>query len=186
MARAAATGAGAAPAAGADGHDAFEALFRREYGRVLAIARRVVGNPEAAADVTQEVFLAAFRARLAERPNATGWLCAAAAHTAQNHARSARRRGAREAREGRGQALAATIAQDAPEASVERAEERLAVRRLLFALPKRQAAILVLRHSGLTYQEVAQALGLSPASVGTLLRRAEAAMRREWIQHASE
>lgn len=44
----------------------------------------------------------------------------------------------------------------------------------------------MLRHSGLSYLEIAQALSLSPGSVGTLLRRAEVALRKEWIRHAPE
>jgi RNA polymerase sigma-70 factor (ECF subfamily) len=43
----------------------------------------------------------------------------------------------------------------------------------------------VLRHSGLTYAEVAAALGMSPGSIGTTLRRAESALRKELIRHAS-
>ena len=41
------------------------------------------------------------------------------------------------------------------------------------------AAVLVLRASGLSYAEVAQALGVGIGQVGTLLRRAEAALRKE-------
>jgi RNA polymerase sigma factor (sigma-70 family) len=173
---------------GADsqGHDAFDTLFRREYGRVLAIARRVVGDADEAADVAQEVFLGAYGARANERPNASGWLYAAAAHTALNHVRSARRRLAREAREAHAQMAARVSADRGPEGALEYAEQRLQVRRALLALPERQAAILVLRHSGLSYGEVARALGLRASSVGTLLRRAEIAMRKEWQRHASE
>ena len=45
--------------------------------------------------------------------------------------------------------------------------------------------VLVLRHSGLSYAEVAAALDLSPGSVGTTVRRAESALREELIRHAS-
>jgi DNA-directed RNA polymerase specialized sigma24 family protein len=44
---------------------------------------------------------------------------------------------------------------------------------------------LVLRHSGLSYAEVAAALHLSPGSVGTTVRRAESALRKEMDRHAS-
>jgi RNA polymerase sigma-70 factor (ECF subfamily) len=36
---------------------AFEELFRKEYARVVAIARRVVGDADEAEDVAQEVFV---------------------------------------------------------------------------------------------------------------------------------
>lgn len=163
---------------------AFEALFLNEYGRVVAIARRVLGAGEGASDVAQDVFLAAFARDVAARPNSSAWLFAAAAHTALNHLRAQRHRAERQERDARARAAAGAGAD--PARALEAAEERRAVRRLLARLPKRQAAILVLRHSGLSYGEIAQALGLRPGSVGTLLRRAEVALRKEWIRHAPE
>jgi RNA polymerase sigma-70 factor (ECF subfamily) len=44
---------------------------------------------------------------------------------------------------------------------------------------------LVLRHSGLSYAEVADALDLAPGSIGTTVRRAESALREEMNRHAS-
>jgi RNA polymerase sigma-70 factor (ECF subfamily) len=66
-----------------------------------------------------------------------------------------------------------------PELMVEEAEQRREVRRALSRLPQRTAALLMLRHSGLSYAEVATALGIKVGNVGTLLRRAEAALRKE-------
>ena len=43
--------------------------------------------------------------------------------------------------------------------------------------------MLVLRHSGLSYAEVAEAMGVKVGQVGTMLRRAEASLRKE-IEHA--
>jgi RNA polymerase sigma-70 factor (ECF subfamily) len=63
-------------------------------------------------------------------------------------------------------------------------EERNGVRAALARLPRTQAVALVLRHSGLSYAEVAAALDLSPGSVGTTLRRAESALREELHRHA--
>ncbi len=63
-------------------------------------------------------------------------------------------------------------------------EERGRVREALARLPQKQAVALVLRHSGLTYAEVAAALDLSPTSVGTTVRRAESALRKELSRHA--
>ena len=64
-------------------------------------------------------------------------------------------------------------------------EERSRVRAALGRLPRTQAVALVLRHSGLSYAEVAAALDLSPGSVGTTVRRAESALREELTRHAS-
>jgi RNA polymerase sigma-70 factor (ECF subfamily) len=58
-------------------------------------------------------------------------------------------------------------------------DRRARVRTALAALPQAHALVLVLRHSGMSYQEVAAALGMPAGSVGTTLRRAEAAVRKE-------
>ncbi len=49
------------------------------------------------------------------------------------------------------------------------------MRQILDGLPPRQSEILLLRYAGLSYREVAEAIGVAPSSVGTLLARAEAA-----------
>lgn len=56
-------------------------------------------------------------------------------------------------------------------------EERLAVRRALAQLTEREQSCLVLRHSGLSYAEVAAVIGVQPSSVGTILARAEERFR---------
>jgi RNA polymerase sigma-70 factor (ECF subfamily) len=154
---------------------AFEDLFRREYQRVVAIAHRVVADGDEAEDVAQDVFVSFYRRHPAEAQYAAPWLYAAAAHTALNVLRSRERRGKRDVVE--------AIRRDAqapdPAASAEAAETRSEVRTALARLPERSAALLVLRYSGLSYEEIAAALGLRQTSIGTLLRRAEDAFRRE-------
>lgn len=162
--------------------DAFEALFLREHGRVVGIARRVTRDEDEAFDVAQEVFLAALRAGVAGRPGAEGWLVRAAVHVSLNHLRGARRRERRE----RTDAVANERFAAGPEGDVERREEQRWVREALARLPARQAAILVLRHGGLRYDEVARTVGVRVGSVGTLLRRAEQALREELLMHASD
>ena len=58
-------------------------------------------------------------------------------------------------------------------------EQRQEVRQALARLPKKSATVLALRYSGLSYAEVAAALGVKTGQVGTLLRRAETALRKE-------
>jgi RNA polymerase sigma-70 factor (ECF subfamily) len=62
---------------------------------------------------------------------------------------------------------------------LEASEDRRQVRQALSRLAPKPAAVLVLRASGLSYAEVGQALGVGTGQVGTLLRRAEAALRKE-------
>ncbi|GLX93052.1 hypothetical protein Hesp01_10020 [Herbidospora sp. NBRC 101105] len=154
-----------------------EQVFRAVYPRVVAVAARVLGSRDEAEDVAQEVFLAFGRSAV-PAGEATGWLSVAAAHTALNHLRSGRRRTAREENAG-----GETVAPDIADAVVTR-DERRRVREALARLPRRQAVALVLRHSGLSYAEVAAALDLSPGSVGTIVRRAESALRKELNRHA--
>ena len=156
-----------------------EEVFRASYPRVVALAARVLGSREEAEDVAQEVFLAFGRSTVpaAEAP---GWLAVAAAHTALNSLRSGRRRAAREEAVGSG----STVAPDIADTVITR-DERRRVREALGRLPNRQAVALVLRHSGLSYAEVAAALDLSPTSVGTTIRRAESALRKELNRHGS-
>ncbi|HKW79118.1 MAG TPA: sigma factor, partial [Candidatus Limnocylindria bacterium] len=75
---------------------AFEALFRKEYARVVAIAQRVVRDADEAEDVAQDVFVSFYRKHPAEAGYAPAWLHAAAAHTALNVIRARERRGRRE------------------------------------------------------------------------------------------
>ena len=99
----------------------------------------------------------------------------------QNLLRSGRRRTSREeAAAATGGASVSDVAE-----TVVTLEERSRVRSALVRLPRTQAVALVLRHSGLSYAEVAAALDLSPSSVGTTVRRAESALRKELIRHGS-
>ncbi|MFL5909985.1 MAG: sigma-70 family RNA polymerase sigma factor [Gaiellaceae bacterium] len=155
-----------------------EEVFRTAYPRVVAVAARVLGSRDEADDVAQEVFLTFGRSSV-PAGEASGWLSVAAAHTALNHLRSGRRRASREEAAGGGDA----VSPDAADAVVT-LDDRRRVRAALARLPRRQAVALVLRHSGLSYAEVAAALDLSPGSVGTTVRRAESALRKELNRHA--
>ena len=62
-----------------------------------------------------------------------------------------------------------------PQNEVTRAEDRERVRAVIAELPERQGRLLLLRYAGLAYGEIAEVLGVAPASVGTLLARAERA-----------
>ncbi|MGY1631630.1 sigma-70 family RNA polymerase sigma factor [Geodermatophilus sp. SYSU D01186] len=154
-------------------------VFRSHYPRVVAVAARVLGSRDSAEDVAQEVFLSFGRSSV-PAAEAGGWLTVAATHTALNLLRSGRRRSAREVAAGPGPAVVPDVAE-----TVITGEERSSVRAALGRLPHKQAAALVLRHSGLSYAEVAAALDMSPGSVGTTVRRAESVLLEELNRHAS-
>ena len=162
--------------------DQFERLFGAEYRRVVAIAQRVLNDGHEAEDVAQEVFLSFHGRHDPAAGYAPAWLHAAAVHRALNRLRGHRRRARREA----AQAVLEPEGGDDPEQVYVRAEERRAVQQALKRLPERSAAVLVLRHSGLSYAEVAAAMGIGIGQVGTRLKRAEEAFRREVTRGTSE
>jgi len=155
--------------------EAFEQLFIHEYARTVAIAHRVLGSQPEAEEVAQEVFLSFHRRHDPRAPYAPAWLHRAAWHAALNVVRGNRRRQVRE--QAAAPREAATTAD--PQRIVELAEERRVVRDAMRRLPAKSAAVLALRYSGLSYVEVASAMGVSVGQVGTLLRRAEARLRTE-------
>jgi len=153
---------------------AFEQLFRAEYARVVRIAYRVVGDQGEAQDVAQDVFIGFYRAHPAGAPYAAPWLHRAAAHAALNAVRSRTRRTAREERDASGRDAVAD-----PEGAALERERAREVRAALARMPRRAAELLALRYSGLSYGEVAAATGTKIDQVGTRLRRAHDAFRKE-------
>jgi len=156
-----------------------EKVFRLHYPLVVGVAARVVGSADEAQDVAQEVFLSFARSGVAAA-DARRWLCVASVHTALNLLRGRRRRASRHEAAA---AAAPSVESDVAD-SVLAGADRARVREALSRLPRRQATALVMRHSGLTYAEVGSALGISTGSVGTTVRRAEAALRKELIRDA--
>jgi len=154
---------------------AFDTLFLRYYARVYGLAFRLLGSPQAADDVAQEVFLKLYQQPLpaggepdlpTSRHNLPAWLYRVTVNRAYNLLRAEMRRERREV----------TTQGDAPPDPAEHAlrqEERWLVRQALAALPPRQAQLLILRHTGFSYRELAEILQVAPTSVGTLLARAE-------------
>jgi RNA polymerase sigma factor (sigma-70 family) len=159
---------------------AFEQFFREQYPAVVRIAFGVVGDAQAAQDVAQDVFISALERfpDPGDSDHACAWVRVAAAHTALNAIRGERRRDRRQ------QLSGVQVPPMGPEEAVLDQESRAEVRRALSRLPRRAATVLVLRHNGLSYAEVADAMNVKVGHVGTMLRRAEKALRKE-LQNAS-
>jgi RNA polymerase sigma-70 factor (ECF subfamily) len=156
-------------------------LFEAHYQEIHRHLYRIVGTGQEAEDLAQETFLRLFDS-LGSRGSLTGWqadennhnvrawLYRVATNLAYNAIRGNRRREQREER-----VMASGSAPEDPSVAAERSSERHDVRRVLAALPERQSKLLLLRYAGLSYRELAHALDVAPASVGTLLARAHRA-----------
>jgi RNA polymerase sigma-70 factor (ECF subfamily) len=162
---------------------AFEAVFYQYYTRVYAVLFRLVGDPAEAEDLALETFWKLWQQPPTRAENLGGWLYRVATRLGYNALRAAKRRGRYE--EAAGEALGPNGGAD-PAGEAERALERARVRAILGRMPERDARLLILRHSGLSYREIATALGVSPNSVGTLLARAEAEFERLYSEGAED
>ena len=165
------------------GHEAaFERLFRAEYARVVGVAYQTIRDRQEAEDVAQEAFIRFHERYPPDASFAAAWLCRTAANIGLTRLRSRRRREHRELDHVRG----ARYQLVDPEEVLEAREQRRLVRDALRRIAPKKARVLALRYSGLTYTEVAAALGIRPDQVGTLLRRAEAAFEKELDRAALE
>jgi len=158
--------------------DDLEAAFKAYWSRICATLYRLVGDWDEAEDLALEVFC-----RLHYRPPRDGdrlgsWLYRVATNAGLNALRARRRR--REYEEDAGALRLQRAAPADPAEEAERGERRARVRYVLAQMRPRKARILILRHSGLSYAEIATSLGVAPGSVGTLLARAEKAFERRY------
>jgi RNA polymerase sigma-70 factor, ECF subfamily len=154
----------------------FDAVFRAHYPRLARIVARITGDPARAEELAVEALWKLWRSPEAHGEGAGGWLYRTAVRMGLNELRGSMRRA-------RHESLAElTASVPDPEQARAAAEERRQVRDVLTAIDPRQAALLVLRTSGLSYEEIASALELNPASVGTFLSRAQQAFRKEYVK----
>jgi RNA polymerase sigma-70 factor (ECF subfamily) len=155
-----------------------EALFRAQYARIAGVIVRVVRDPARAEELAVEVFLKLSRNRKAQGEKTEAWLYRVAVRIALDELRRQTRRLHYESLLGFIPGASAPTPEDIHAA----AEERERVRRVLSKMARRQAALLLLRRDGLSYDELAATLHLNPASVGTLLSRAHNAFRKEYMK----
>ena len=160
----------------------FEAIFREHYGRIIRVTRRVLQRDSEAEEVCAEVFLRLYRAgpSVAAGGLVGAWLYRTATRASIDALRANRRRGAEGEDEGD---LQSEDPSEGPLTLLLRQERIAEVRDVLAKLKVEKAQILLLHPSGLTYQEVAQAMQLNVHSVGTKLARAEAEFSALYQRH---
>jgi RNA polymerase sigma-70 factor (ECF subfamily) len=152
-------------------------LYRDGLARLVTYLDRLTGDRALADDVAQETFLRLLRrGGMPDEPRA--WLVSVAHNLVRDHARLSDRR--RRLLAADPESIPLPSSTRSAESQVLADELAAQVRTALAALPERHRRLLLLRHTGYSYREIAHALDLLPSSVGTLLVRATAAFRRHY------
>lgn len=162
--------------------DAFAAIFERYQHRIINYLYGLVHDRELANDLAQESFLKAYKAlpRMDDDLRLAPWLYRIAGNTAFSALRRRRLIRWLPLLHDNGD-LGETATMDGEVAEAE------AVHRALARLPAKYAAPLLLHsHEGLTCNEIAVTLGISPGAVKTRLFRAREAFRVAYGQDQRE
>ena len=165
--------------------DAFEQLVLDNQNKVYSLAVRLVGDREEAADLAQEAFLKAWQSLSSFQGESSfsTWLYRLTTNLCIDHLRRQKRRQETAPAvslddEEAGWAEPADWEQD-PHRRLEASERGRALARGLEQLPEHQRRPLMLRElSGLSYQEIAQALDLDLGTVKSRIARARLALRK--------
>jgi len=158
--------------------DAFGELVLQYQDRVYNMILRLVNHPEDAADVTQEVFLTAYRKLDTFRRNARfyTWIYRIATNAAFSLLR--KRVVRREVADPPEIAATRPAAQENPGARLEEQDRADAVQGALAALDDDHRAVVVLRDvEDLSYDRIADILGVAEGTVKSRLHRGRAALR---------
>jgi RNA polymerase sigma factor (sigma-70 family) len=153
-----------------------EALFRARFDRIARVIARVVRDPARAEELAVEAFVRLWRTPRAHTPQAEAWLYRTAVRLGLDELRRQKRRERYES------VVAAIRRVPTPEQIHAAGEEQERVRAVLASLPVREAELLLLRSHDLSYSELAAALDIHPASLGTLLARAQKSFRKEYVR----
>ena len=164
----------------------FETLFQEHWARVYRLLQRLVGDPSEAEDLALETFLRLYKQRSVQEDgfHLGGWLYRVATNLGLHSIRSWKRREHYETTAGR--FALENARNETPAEILAQEEERQQVRRVLAKMNQKQSQLLILRHSGLSYKEIASTLGLAPASIGPLLVRAEREFEKQYRALAQE
>lgn len=145
------------------------ALFAEHHSALFRYLARWTGDPDVAADAAQEAFV-----KLLERPPKPGetraWLFRVGTNAARESGRTRSRR-IRLLQEAPGRAPAGD-APLSPDAMLDARERQRVVQQALAGLPERDRTLLLMREEGFSHREIAEAVGTTTGSVGTMIARA--------------
>jgi len=162
---------------------AFELLIDRHQGKIIRFMQGWVSNAQQAEDLAQDVFLRVFKARKTYVPTAkfTTWLYRIAHNIASNFIRDSSHRREYQISKGDSESSTGLLIENIavapsgfqPSRSIDQLEKSTVVLQALQALGERQrTAIMLSKFEGMSYQEIADTMGLSIQAVKSLLSRA--------------
>jgi len=149
---------------------AFDGIVELHRDRVLALARRFLGDPHEAMDVAQDVFVAAFKMLPEWKPGAQlfTWLYRTTLNLCSKRQRA----------KGRIQPAGDRVPEKAAPEVVDRSDLAEAIGAALDELSEKQRDVFLGCHEqGLTLDEVAARLGISPGTSRSHLHRALSTLR---------
>ena len=166
--------------------DGFEELVRRYQRPIAAYVYRMVGDYEAALDLTQEVFIKVYAslARYRSEYKFSTWIYKIAHNAAVDHLRrhSTREQSLVSQSEGEQYDLPIESSRLSPEQESEKAERRAEIEAVVRELPAAYRELIVLRHShDLSYDEIAEVTNLPLGTVKNRLFRAREVMRQHFL-----
>lgn len=162
-------------------------LMARFERPVFSVALRMVRQREDAEDITQETFVRMFRALPRYDPTRpfSAWLFTIASRLAIDHLRKKRvpvqSLVRHDAGGGEDEFIDVPDQGLGPEIETQHGEEELRVQRLIDALPPHYRIVVVMRHQqDLSYEEIADALGLPLGTVKARIHRARALLAQRF------
>src|SRR5215813_1362843 len=175
-------------ASSVEGHEGgFEELVRRYQRPISAYVYRMVGDYDAALDLTQEIFIKIYGSLSRYRPEFkfSTWLYKIAHNCAVDYLRrnNGREQSLITGTEGDSYEMPLESGRLSPEQESERKERRLEIETVVRSLPAAYRELIVLRHSqDLTYEEIVEVTGLPLGTVKNRLFRARDMMRQQFVQ----
>lgn len=161
--------------------EAFNQLVLHYQRPAFNVALRIMGEPESAADATQEAFISAFKALGRYRGGSfRAWLMRIVTNACYDELRRRKRRPATslEQMEERGATDELRSPVESPERAAQRAELAQAIEECLQALiPEFRTVAILVDLQGFDYREAAETIGKPLGTVKSRLARARAQLR---------
>jgi len=153
---------------------AWEQIVRQNWRKVFNVAYKFVGKHDEAEDLTQDIFLKIFKAlkTFDRRANFQTWIISISRNLCIDHYRSVRKERQTIARDVDSNDLQPATLERGPYAQAEHQDLRAQLRQALEALPITLRTAVVLRDlQELSYQEIADRLGLPEGTVKSRINR---------------